>query len=135
MPSESPLLQFGPISSAAEGPLYEQVAGAIVREIAAGRLQSGDTLPSVRRLAKDLLVSVITIKRAYSDLERAGLIYSRQGVGAFVASDALKSMGTDRLAGVEDALRIAISAAREARVADPQLFQMLRNLLKDSDSK
>jgi DNA-binding transcriptional regulator YhcF (GntR family) len=76
------LLRFGPISTAADGPLYEQVTAAIMREIAAGRLKPGDPLPSIRRLATDLLVSVITIKRAYDELEQVGIIYSRQGVGA-----------------------------------------------------
>lgn len=131
MSNESPLLQFGPISSAAEGPLYEQVVAGIVREIAAGRLTAGDALPSVRRLAADLLVSVITIKRAYDELERAGVIYSRQGVGAFVAADAVNLLDRDALGDVKAALRTAIEAARQARLAEPQLFQILRTLLKE----
>ena len=135
MNSDSPALQFGPISSAAEGPLYEQIASAVAREIAAQRLAPGDMLPSVRRLAADLLVSVITIKRAYDELERAGLIYSRQGVGAFVAADAVAAASTDALAEVRGALQGAVSAARRARMADPQLLQMLRSILREEDRK
>ncbi|HEY6813996.1 MAG TPA: GntR family transcriptional regulator [Croceibacterium sp.] len=131
MPSESPHLQFGPISSAAEGPLYEQIVAAVAREIAGGRLWPGDALPSVRNLAAELLVSVITVKRAYSELERAGVIYTRQGVGAFVAPEARTLMGKDVLADVRTALRQAIVAARQAHLADPQLFQLLRDLLKE----
>ena len=78
-------LRFGPISPAAPGPLYEQIVAAVKREIAAGRLLPGAALPSVRALAAELLVSLITIKRAYEELERAGIIYSRQGLGTFVA--------------------------------------------------
>jgi GntR family transcriptional regulator len=133
MSSDSPALQFGPISNAAEGPLYEQIASAVAREIAAHRLTPGDMLPSVRRLAADLLVSVITIKRAYEELERAGLIYSRQGVGAFVAEQAAARLGSDALAEVKTALGEAIVAARRARLAEPQLFQMLRTMLKEGD--
>lgn len=131
MPSKPSHLQFGPISNAAEGPLYEQIVAAVVREIAAGRLSPGDQLPSVRGLSADLLVSVITVKRAYSELERAGVIYSRQGVGAFVSDDARDLMHRDALAEVKRALLEAIGAARKVRLADPQLFQILRDLLKD----
>ena len=133
MNSDSPALQFGPISSAAEGPLYEQIASAVAREIAAQRLAPGDMLPSVRRLAADLLVSVITIKRAYEELERAGLIYSRQGVGAFVADNAGERLGSDALGDARAALHAAIVAARRARLAEPQLFQLLRTMLKEGD--
>jgi GntR family transcriptional regulator len=133
MNSDSPALQFGPISSAAEGPLYEQIASAVAREIAAQRLVPGDMLPSVRRLAADLLVSVITIKRAYEELERAGLIYSRQGVGAFVAEHAAASAGHDALGEVRAALHAAIGAARRARLTEPQVFQLLRTMLKEGD--
>lgn len=135
MPSESPRLQFGPISSAAEGPLYEQIVAAVVREVVAGRLRPGDSLPSVRGLAAELLVSVITVKRAYSELERAGVIYSRQGVGAFVAEDAGKLTHMDALTEVKAALSQAVAAARAARVPDPQLFQILRDLLKEPDPR
>ena len=133
MNSDSPDLQFGPISSAAQGPLYEQIANAVAREIAARRLSPGDMLPSVRKLAADLLVSVITIKRAYEELERAGLIYSRQGVGAFVAEGAATHMATDTLAEVKAALGAAIVVARRARLSEPQLFHMLRSMLKEGD--
>lgn len=131
MHSESSSLRFGPISPAADGPLYEQVTSAILREIAAGRLKPGDALPSIRRLAADLLVSVITIKRAYDELEQVGIIYSRQGVGAFVAQGAPGLLGADALADVKAHLRAAIAAARSARLAEPQLFQLLRKLLKE----
>jgi GntR family transcriptional regulator len=131
MNNDSPSLRFGPISTAADGPLYEQVTAAITREIAAGRLKPGDALPSIRRLATDLLVSVITIKRAYDELEQVGIIYSRQGVGAFVAPGAVDLLGADALGDVKAHLRAAIAAARTARLADPQLFQLLRKLLKE----
>ncbi len=133
MNSDSPDLQFGPISSAAEGPLYEQIASAVAREIAARRLSPGDMLPSVRKLAADLLVSVITIKRAYEELERAGLIYSRQGIGAFVAENAAAHAGADALAEVKLALGAAIVAARRARLTEAQMFQLLRTMLKEGD--
>lgn len=77
-------LNLPPISSAASGTLYQQVVEGVKREIAEGRLPPGAALPSFRALAEDLLVSVITVKRAYEELERGGIIYRKQGLGTFV---------------------------------------------------
>lgn len=117
---------IGPVSSAVEQPLYEQVVGGVVREIEAERLRPGEILPSVRALAAELLVSVITIKRAYEELEKAGLIYSRQGVGAFVADAARAALATDRLGEVRRLLGEAIAEARRVHLSDPEIAQMLR---------
>jgi GntR family transcriptional regulator len=76
---------IGPISPAAGGALYQQIVDRLKREISEGRLTPGVALPSFRQLAEDLLVSVITIKRAYEELEREGIIFRRQGLGTFVA--------------------------------------------------
>jgi GntR family transcriptional regulator len=83
----SPLL-IGPLSAAAGGPLYLQIVDRLKREISEGRLEAGAPLPSFRRLAEELLVSVITVKRAYEELERDGIIYRRQGLGTFVSEAA-----------------------------------------------
>ena len=78
-------LLIGPISLATPGPLYQQIVDGLKREVSEGRLQPGAPLPSFRGLAEELLVSVITVKRAYDELEREGIIYRRQGLGTFVA--------------------------------------------------
>src|ERR1700742_3737978 len=78
-------LALGPVSAAVTGPLYQQIVDAVKREVGAGRLAPGSVLPSFRVLAEDLLVSVITVKRAYEELEREGIIYRRKGLGTFVA--------------------------------------------------
>ena len=85
MTPETKRLMLGPISPAAPGALYQQIVDGLQREISEGRLAPGAPLPSFRVLAEDLLVSVITVKRAYEELERAGIIYRRQGLGTFVA--------------------------------------------------
>src|ERR1700690_4087921 len=82
----TPKLRLGPISPAAPGPLYKQIVEGIKREIAGDRLPPGSPLPSFRILAEDLLVSLITVKRAYEELEREGIVYRRQGLGTFVAA-------------------------------------------------
>lgn len=66
-------------------PLYEQIVAEIRQKIIAGELRGGDPLPSIRQLAADLTTSVITTKRAYQELEQEGLIYTRPGMGSFVA--------------------------------------------------
>src|SRR5476649_2751076 len=98
---------IGPISAAAEGALYQQIVDRIKREISEGRLKPGAILPSFRVLAEDLLVSIITVKRAYEELEREGIIYRRQGLGTFVAD-----LGHDR--SREAKLTVAQELFREA---------------------
>lgn len=75
------------ISPAAPGPLYQQIVDGLKREVGEGRLQPGASLPSFRALAESLMVSVITVKRAYEELEREGIIFRKQGLGTFVAED------------------------------------------------
>ncbi len=86
MPVEnSTALLIGPISASAPGPLYQQIIDGVRRAVSEGRLEPGIALPSFRALAAELMVSLITVKRAYEDLEREGIIFRRQGLGTFVA--------------------------------------------------
>src|ERR1700749_3804463 len=78
-------LRLGPISPAAPGALYQQIVDAVKREISADRLLPGSPLPSFPALAEELPVSLLTVKRAYEQLEREGIIYRRQGLGTFVS--------------------------------------------------
>ena len=130
MPETPPILSLGPISAAAAGPLYQQIVDGIKREVLADRLSAGSALPSYRVLAEQLLVSLITVKRAYEELEREGITYSRQGLGTFVAARGNDRTRADRREKARDALRSAIDAGREAGVSDRELLQMLRDELK-----
>ena len=107
-------LLIGPLSAARGGPLYAQIVDGLKREISEGRLEAGAPLPSFRRLAEELLVSVITVKRAYEELERDRIIYRRQGLGTFVSDTA-----ADRSREVKSARAAALfrQAAREAAEA------------------
>ncbi len=130
MISRNDSLRFGPVSAAAPGALYEQVIAAVKREVAAGRLQPGDPLPSVRALAADLLVSLITIKRAYDELEREGVIYSRQGLGAFVARAGADQVRVQHLDAARQALADAVRAGRAAGLSDAELATLLQSELR-----
>jgi GntR family transcriptional regulator len=119
------LLRFGPISPAAAGPLYEQIVNAVKREIAAGRLLPGATLPSVRALAAELLVSPITTKRAYEELEREGIIYSRQGLGTFVADSGADEIARARREQAQESMARAVRDGRAAGLSDKDLIDWL----------
>ena len=101
-------LLLPPISSAAPGTLYRQVVDAVKREVAEGRLRPGAALPSFRALAEDLLVSVITVKRAYEELEREGVIYRKQGLGTFVAEQGASAARFAQRQRAEERFREAI---------------------------
>jgi len=135
MTPRSPLLAFGPISSATPGPLYEQLVLAVKREVAAGRLKPGDAMPSLRGLAADLMVSLITVKRAYEELDRDGVIYSRQGLGAFVATAGLDQVRDEKIKATDAALREAVAAARAAGLADAEVTTMLQNIIEEWGGK
>jgi GntR family transcriptional regulator len=76
-----------PISPAAFGTLYEQIVEGIKKEVSEGRIKPGESLPSFRALAEQLLVSLITVKRAYEELERQGIIFRKQGLGTFISEN------------------------------------------------
>lgn len=121
---------IGPISPAAPGALYQQIVDAIKREVAAGRLAPGSALPSFRALAEELMVSLITVKRAYEELEREGIIYRAQGIGTFVAERGHDRTREVRRDAAEDAIAAAVRAGREAGMSDRDLQQLLREALK-----
>ena len=110
MPPERKQIILGPVSPAAPGTLYEQIVDRLKREVSEGRVKPGAALPSFRALAEDLLVSVITVKRAYDELEREGIIYRRQGLGTFVADH-----GHDRSREAKLAHRAGIVSRGRAR--------------------
>src|ERR1700733_8096036 len=130
MPEIPSTMNLGPISAAASGPLYQQIVDGIKREVLANRLGAGAALPSYRVLAEQLMVSLITVKRAYEELEREGITYSRQGLGTFVATRGNDRTRAGRRAKARDALKSAILAGREAGMSDRELLQMLRDEFK-----
>jgi GntR family transcriptional regulator len=113
-PGPTRRLILPPLSAAGPGALYQQIVDGLSREVSEGRLPAGAPLPSFRQLAEDLLVSVITVKRAYEELEREGLIYRRQGLGTFVSESA---PGRSRQAKTDHAIALLREAAREAAEA------------------
>lgn len=113
-------------------PIYEQIASQIKDAILSGDLTEGSPLPSIRSLANDLHVSVITTKRAYAELEAAGFIVTVQGKGTFVAGGNLELLREERLRAVEAALTHVIADARAANITPEELHEMIDVLMDNS---
>ncbi len=124
-----------PISAAAPGALYQQIVDGLKREVSEGRLTPGTALPSFRVLAEDLLVSVITVKRAYEELERDGIIYRRQGLGTFVADTADERSRDAKKERARQLLVEALREATEAGLGASEVVALLRTLLPRKGKK
>lgn len=120
-----------PLSAAGPGTLYQQIVDGLKREVSEGRLRPGAPLPSFRQLAEDLLVSVITVKRAYDELEREGIIFRRQGLGTFVAKSAPDRSREAKTERARVLLREAVREGTEAGLAARDLVKLLETILDD----
>ena len=109
-------------------PIYDQIYSQIKAQIISGELQEHEALPSIRNLAKDLRISVITTKRAYEDLERDGFILTQQGRGSFVADQNPALLREEHLKKVEDCLQGAVDAARLGGIGYDEVAETLRLL-------
>ena len=113
------------ISNASDKPIYEQIVSQIKDLILSGELEQGSMLPSIRNLASDLRISVITTKRAYSELEAQGFIETVQGKGSFVAGGNMELLREERLRHVEELLGKASREAQSAGISLQELHNML----------
>lgn len=118
------------ISNSSPKPLYEQITDQISSAILQDRLHTDDPLPSIRFLAKELRISVITTKRAYEDLEKAGFIYTIPGKGCFVAERTPQLQRKETLRQVEEQLRSTLSLAAAGGVSGHEVLDMLTLLLE-----
>ena len=116
------------LSNASGKPIYEQITDQVKEQIMTGALGPGDALPSMRLLAKELRISVITTKRAYEELEREGFLENVPGKGCFVAPQNRELLREARLRKVEQALSLAVEEARKGGITWDELQEML-NLL------
>ena len=119
------------ISNSSGAPLYEQIYSQIKGKIISGELKEGDALPSMRLLAKELRISVITTKRAYEELERDGFIATYQGRGCFVAGKNLELIREEHLKQIEDLLGQARDLAKSCGLTYADLAEMLRLTCED----
>nr|WP_325231511.1 GntR family transcriptional regulator [uncultured Oscillibacter sp.] len=114
-------------------PIYEQIYSQLKAQIIAGVLTPGEALPSIRALAKDLKISVITTKRAYDELEAEGFLYTVAGKGCFVAEKNLDLIREQQLRELEGHLTAAVGLAKSCAVTVEELIDMLRVLLEEEN--
>ena len=116
------------ISNASDKPIYEQITDQIKAMVLNGELTEGTPLPSMRLLAKELRISVITTKRAYSDLERDGFVETVAGKGSFIAAKNKDFLLEEQLRRIEECLQKAIDLAVQAGISPHELQDMLTTL-------
>ena len=117
------------ISQTSGIPIYKQIADAFRSEILAGKYKQGEYLPSIRELAKDLRISVITTMKAYEQLEAEGLVTASQGKGFYVNAQDSEMLKEQHLRKVEDSLIAAIDAAKIAGMSNAELLATLKALM------
>ena len=118
------------ISNSSGVPIYEQIVRQVKGLILSGELLEGEALPSMRLLAKELRISVITTKRAYEELERDGFLVTVTGKGSFVAAQNAELLREEALRRTEQALRGAVDTARQGGVTDSEVREMLELVLE-----
>ena len=119
------------ISNNSDKPIYEQITTQIKNMIISGELKPGDALPSMRFLAKELHISVITTKRAYEELERGGFIYSVVGKGSFVKSTNMEFLKEEKLRLIEEYLSKAVDEAKKCSIDYEEIESILRLLYEE----
>lgn len=119
------------ITNSAGVPIYEQISDQIKAMIMNGQLKEGDALPSMRNLAQDLRVSVITTKRAYEILESEGMIESFTGRGSFIAAQNPELLREQNLREIEKHLTAAMDIARRSGISSDEVCEMLTLLQED----
>ncbi len=113
------------ISNSDKTPIYEQIILQVKRQIVEGKLKSGDPLTSMRNLAKDLRISLITTKRAYNELEAMGFINTIQGKGTFVSGVSDSFLREETLTKIEEHLRAALDLSKAIDLSLDDVIEIL----------
>jgi GntR family transcriptional regulator len=122
---------FIALSPSNPDPMYKQVTDQIKNAIAAGDLRPNDKLPSIRELAEALKISIITIKRAYLDLESEGFILTRAGLGSFVADVDRERLRKEKLAEFKTALKGMLATGARFGVKADDIARLIREIRED----
>lgn len=120
------------LTDVSDEPLHQQISRQVRAKILAGEMADGDSLPSIRGLARDSRVSVITVQRAYDDLEREGLILARRGKGFFVCAMTGRRKSTLARRRFREALEPIVAEGRAEGLEDPQMSEIFHQLVDPS---
>lgn len=119
------------ISNSSNIPIYEQIKEQIKNKIVSNELKSGEILPSIRSLAKDLRISVITTKSAYEELEKEGYVETIPGKGTYVANKNTELIREEQLQKVESLIDTAVSIARISKITKEELINIIEILYEE----
>ena len=112
------------ISNSCDVPIYEQVKQAIINQILTGELEENESLPSIRNLAKDIRISVMTVKKAYDELEQEGYIITRQGKGSFVSFKNLEFIKEEKQRQIEEHIFKIIEIANQCDITKSEIIDL-----------
>ena len=113
------------ISNSSNKPIYEQITEQIKNKVVSNELKTGELLPSIRTLAKDLRISVITTKNAYDELEKEGFVETVPGKGTYVANKNVELIKEEQLAKTQDLLDTAVQLAKLSKISEQEVKNML----------
>ncbi len=119
------------IQNSSDKPIYEQISSQIKNKIMNGTLEAGELLPSMRSLAKDLHISVITVQRAYEDLTRDGFIETVSGKGSFVANQNKELIQEEQLRKAEELLQQVVDIGRSHGISCEEMTNILKLLYEE----
>lgn len=119
------------ISNSSNTPIYEQIKEQIKNKIVSNELEKGELLPSIRSLAKDLRISVITTKNAYDELEREGYVETIPGKGTYVASINIEMVKEEQMQKIEGLMNTAVSIAKINKISKKDLNDILDILYEE----
>ena len=114
-------------------PMYKQVTDQIKDAIAAGTLKPETKLPSIREISKELKISIITIKRAYADLEKGGYIFTRSGMGSFVADVDRDNLRLEKLAEIRDILKKILKTGEKFNISARDVIAIIKEIEESQD--
>ena len=113
------------ISNSSNKPIYEQITEQLKNKVVSNELKTGEVLPSIRTLAKDLRISVITTKNAYDELEKEGFVETVPGKGTYVANKNVELIKEEQLAKIQDLLDTAVQLAKLSKISEQEVKNML----------
>ena len=112
-------------------PLYEQITSQIKEQILQGKIEQGSLLPSIRMMAKELKVSIITVKRAYEDLEKEGFVETVPGKGTYVSMDNKERLREIRISQIEEELEQVVIAAKSIQMSLEEVQERIQMLYEE----
>lgn len=123
------------ISNSSAVPIYEQIKNAIISQIMNGELEENENIPSIRSLAQDIRISVMTIKKAYDELEQEGYIVTRQGKGSFVAEKNKELVKEQAKKNIEEHMEKIITIANKFNIEKEEVLSLFQFLMESDDNE